>query len=210
MKTLSFFSLSSLQNFANENPVERMDRTEQARFHIKPTALEVAGFSEVITAYDVEECDGKYYVQGAYNVLRIIPTGEVLRYREERGKYRFWLFDYFLGRDKGFTFDMAQPNLVGKATEKKLTAWLDYLHMERTARTDYSNRVRCANKSFTDKVLAKFPTARVGREYDGWVSYIGFDWERFRVVYSACYNGTFCREFSVNPLALPTDEQILG
>lgn len=212
--TLSFFSLDALKAFATENEVRCMYRAElidAAKKSKMVAALEVAGFSEIVPAYEVDVCDGCYYLEGCSWVLRIIPTGEIFRVFEKlRGKFRLYMYERCYVRSRGFEFKQQEPNLIGKATEKKLTAWIDYLHMERTALVNYANSAMAANRSFADRFRAKFPDAVFRTCGDGWTDSFSFYWERFYIKYTANDRGTFSRQFEVCHSALPTDEEILG
>lgn len=212
--TLSFFSLDALKAFASETEVNCMYRANLCNTALdgaRAKVLEVAGFSEIVPCYEVSECDGRYYLEGCNWVLRIIPTGEIFRvFEKSRGKFRLYMYEHYHGRDRGFEFKQVEPNLIGKATEKKLTAWIDFLHMERTARVDYANGAMARNRSFADKFRAKFPDAVFHTCADGWTDSFSFYWERFYIKYTARDNGTFCRTFDICYNALPTDEQILG
>lgn len=211
--TLSFFSLDTLQAFAAENNVNCMYRTNHLydAEKVKRSVLEVAGFSEIIPCYEVDLCDDCYYLESCTWVLRIVPSGEIFRiFEKSHGKFRLYMYERICCRDRGFTFDMAEPNLIGKATEKKLSAWIDYLHAERTARLDYANGAMARNRAFAARVLAKFPDARTAVCGDGWTESMSFDWERFSVKYTANENGAFYRNFQINYLALPADEEMLA
>ena len=152
------------------------------------------------------------YIESAYWVLRIIPTGEIFRpWEKTRGMFCLFMHQPLrTNRDRDFRFDMEKPNLIGKATKKKLSAWIDYLHMERTARLDYVNGALCRNRCFVERFRAKFPEGTFRTDPDGWTSEFVFNWERFRVKYTAHENGKFSRHFDLRYDALPTDCEILG
>lgn len=219
MKTnLYFFSLESIQSFASENKIHNPhyialpDSYDRQRY----SALEVAGFSEVIPCYEVYKSDDSrlldtYVVESRTWVLRIIPTGEILRiWEKSRGKFRFFLFDRFpTSRDRGFSFtEVEEPNLIGKATDKKISAWVDYLHLERTALVNCVNSRVALNKAFTERVRAKFPDAVVRVDWDGWTTSIRFEWDKFRFEYTAMENGRFSRRVDVIYSAIPSDEEL--
>jgi len=219
MKTnLYFFGLESIKRFAEENEIynphyiRALDLGETARASV----LNVPEFSEIVPCYEVrllDDSDSVYYVEAKYIVLRIIPTGEVFRIREvSRGKFRLYLFERpnIHWRDRYFRFDMQEPNLIGKATEKKISAWIDFLHLERTALVNYVNANMCRNVTFAERVRAKYPDAKFVTAPDGWTGEICFDWERFRVKYTAHENGEFSRQLDIRHLALPSNEEILG
>lgn len=221
MEKLHFFSLESLQQFASENkifnthfvaPLCEYDRQ-------KYSVLEVEDFSELAPFYEVRPMDDEryadtYYVESHYWVLRIIPTGEVFRIIEPaRGKFSLCMFDRTrLGRDTYFRFDeVERPNYIGKATQKKLSAWIDYLHLEHTARCNYVNSALCRNIAFVDRFKAKtFDFARYYTGADGWTSEFIIEWDRFTIKYTAHENGYFSRQVSLKYLCTPTDEEILA
>lgn len=216
----TFFSLESLQAFAqdhkffNDHYIRPCDEREYQRY----SALEVPGFSEVIPFYDVRLMDdqeryaGVYYVEHSYWVLRIIHTGEVFRiWEKSRGKFRLFMHESVMScRDRDFCFDMQEPNLIGKATEKKLSAWVDYLHMERTALMNYLNGALCRNRTFVAKFREKFPAGTFRTDSEGWTSEFIIEWDRFRVKYSASESGKFSRHFDLRYDCLPTDDEIIG
>lgn len=219
MKTnLYFFSLESVQRFAEENEIynphylRALDLGETSRASV----LNVPNFSEVVPCYEVrllDDSDSVYYVESRRIVLRIIPTREIFHIREvSRGKFRLYMFERpnIHWRSQYFRFDMQEPNLIGKATEKKISAWIDFLHLERTALMNYVNANMCRNVTFAERVRAKYPNAKFVTASDGWTSEISFDWERFRVKYTACENGEFTRQMDIRFLALPSNEEILG
>ena len=220
MKTnLYFFSLESLQQFAKENEIYNQHHIRLPFIYSRGgdlSVLNVAGFSEVVPCYEVRLMDdnsGRYYIESDYYVLRIIPTGEIFRMREvSRGRFRLYMFERpsYIWRDRDFRYDGKEPNCIGKATEKKLTAWIDYLHLERTALTNYVNGNMCRNKTFADKVRAKFPTARFETAPDGWTSEILFEWSHFYVKFTARENGTFVRDMQIKYGALPSVEDMLA
>lgn len=217
-KITRFFSLESLQQFASEHTIRNqhiirpLDKYEYERRAV----LNVAGFSEVIPMYEIiptELGKDEYVLEHMMWILRIIPTGELFRISEiSRGKFRLFMFEYapIHWRDRDFHFDMQEPNLIGKATEKKISAWIDFLHLERTARANYVNANMCRNRAFAERVRAKYPSARFDTAPDGWTSEIRFDWDRFHVHYTAGENGNFYRHIDLRPSGIPTDEEILN
>ena len=220
MKTnLYFFSLESLQQFAAENVIynERFIRLP----HIcgkggNHSVLEVTDFSEVVPCYEVRKMDdgsNRWYIDADYYVLRIIPTGELFRFSEvSRGKFRLHMFERpaISWRDRDFHFGKKEPNLISKATEKKLSDWIDYLHLERTALMDYVNGNMCRNKTFTERVREKFPFAHFETAGDGWTSEIRFEWSHFYITFTACKNGTFVRNMQIKYGSLPSVEDMLA
>ena len=218
MNTLYFFSLDAVKAFAEENTLRNeftlrpMDNYE----HHKRLVLEVADFSEVLPCYEVEPSvdeQGIYYLSARYFVLRIIPTGELFRMTEYKpNKWRLHLFEYAPAlRDNGFTFEMEMPNYIGKATEKKLTAWIDWLHLERTARVNWSNSVKARNSAFAERVRKAHPNARFyTSKQDGWCGEIHLDWDRFHVHYESLDDGSFHKRVDLRYQCIPTDDEILG
>lgn len=208
-----------MQEFARENKIlnEHFIRPCDARERERLTALEVAGFSEAVPFYEVRPMDDdRYpdtmYIEREHWVLRIIPTGEIFRpWEKTRGKFRLFMHEPLrtnIGRD--FLFTMEEPNLIGKATEKKLSAWIDYLHMERTACLEYVNCSLCRNRCFVERFRERFPEGTFRTDSEGWTSEFSFNWDRFRVRYTAHDNGKFSRHLDLRLDALPTDDEILG
>lgn len=220
MKTsLQFFSLEALQEFARDNKIfnDHYIRPCDEREHGRLSVLEVAGYSEIVPYYEVrpmndERYSDTWYIERSYWVLRIITTGEIFRpWEKTRGKFRLFMHEPLrTNRDSGFRFELEEPNYIGKATDKKLSAWIDYLHQERAARVNYVDEALRSNRCFADKFRAKFPNGTFRTDSEGWTSEFMFDWERFRVRYTAHEDGNFSRHFDLRYNALPTDGEILG
>lgn len=216
--TLYFFSLESLQQFASENVIKNSHLIKLPTSYIRVSldVLSVVGFSEVVPCYEVRLSDdnsGAYWIDSSYFVLHIITSNEFLRFHEvSRGKFRFYLFERpsYLWRDTNFRFDMPEPNLIGKATEKKLQSWIDFLHMERTALINYVNGNMYRNKNFTERVRAKFPEAIFDTAPDGWTSLIRFEWLNFYVTLTAHENGSFSRDLYIRYSAVPDISAMLS
>ena len=114
------------------------------------------------------------------------------------------------GRLSGFEFDGARPDFIGKGSERKVTAWFDYLNAEDKAKKEFIETAKKKNKEFADKMLAKFPKAEVWRsELDGWFGKIQFSAGYVLFTYEAADDGRFYRSTRVDILNLPTTEELL-
>ena len=218
-----FTSIEDVRAFASEvkfnNPDSiRMPWMDKSKY----VGLEVEGFSRIVPCFEVrqnwnhfqEKYLDEYYYDNSYWVLEIIPTGELFTFYEKMcNSKRFGLsmhkrFD--CDRCKYFSFDREIPNYVGKATEKKLQEWINYLHEKREAMTRYVDNAMALNRSKVEAFKAKYPDGYFNTLSDGWTSEFRIEFERLRIKYTAHENGQFSRNAEVIFNRMPTEEELLA
>ncbi len=218
-----FTSIEDVRAFASEvkfnNPDSiRMPWMDKSKY----VGLEVEGFSRIVPCFVVrqvwdhfrQEYLDEYYYDNSYWVLEIIPTGELFTFYEKvRNSKRFCLSMHNLldsNRCKYFSFDREIPNYVGKATEKKLQEWIDFLHEERAAKQLYLDTAMKKNRGIVDAFKAKYPEGYFKTEDDGWTDIFIIRFERFRIKFTAFENGDFSRNIDVPHECYPTTEELLS
>ena len=218
-----FTSIEDVRAFASEvkfnNPDSiRMPWMDKSKY----VGLEVEGFSRIVPCFEVrqnwdhfqEKYLDEYYYDNSYWVLEIIPTGELFTFYEKmRNSKRFGLSmheRFYSDRCKYFSFDKEIPNYVGKATEKKLQEWIDYLHEKREAMTRYVENATALNRSKVEAFKAKYPDGYFNTLSDGWTSDFLIEFERLRIKYTAHENGQFSRNAEVIFNRMPTEEELLS
>lgn len=218
-----FTSMEDVQAFAQSvkfnNPGSiRMPWMDKSKY----VGLEVEGFSRIVPCFEVrqtydhfqEKYLDEYYYDASYWLLEIIPTGELFTFYEKvRNSKRFGLsmhkrFD--CDRCKYFSFEREIPNYVGKATEKKLQEWIDYLHEKREAMMRYVDNAMALNRSKVEAFKAKYPDGYFNTLSDGWTSEFRIEFERLRIKYTAHENGQFSRNAEVIFNRMPTEEELLS
>ena len=107
-------------------------------------------------------------------------------------------------------FEREIPNYVGKATEKKLQEWIDYLHEKREAMTRYVENAMALNRSKVEAFKQKYPDGWFNTGDDGWTSEFRIEFERLRIKYTAHENGQFSRNAEVIYNRMPTEEELLA
>ncbi|MBR3467418.1 MAG: hypothetical protein IKH15_09390 [Bacteroidales bacterium] len=189
------------------------------------SVLEVPGFAEIdelfeFSFYDMsterswgrDEPDYWALGDGSEYVLRIIPTGEILRFwcPDNSGKrFALELRDRQMGPCRDFKFDEERPQYIGKATEKKIQAWIDYQHRKREAEANYMAEARVKNAQLRAAILKRFPYATL-RENDGWLVEAWFSEGVLDYVITATESGGFSRTYSVNFGRVPSYKDQLG
>ena len=218
-----FTSIEDVRAFASEvkfnNPDSiRMPWMDKSKY----VGLEVEGFSRIVPCFEVrqnwdhfqEKYLDEYYYDNSYWVLEIIPTGELFTFYEKmRNSKRFGLSmheRFYSDRCKYFSFDKEIPTYVGKATEKKLQEWIDYLHEKREAMTRYVENATALNRSKVEAFKAKYPDGYFNTLSDGWTSDFLIEFERLRIKYTAHENGQFSRNAEVIFNRMPTEEELLS
>lgn len=218
-----FTSMEDVQAFAQS---VKFNNPDSIRMPWMPKSdfagLEVEGFSRIVPCFVVSQnYDNfqkkyldEYYHSASCWVLEIIPTGELFTFYEKvRNSKRFGLnlFERFnSNRCRYFSFDREIPNYVGKATEKKLQEWIDYLHEKREAMTRYVENAMALNRSKVDAFKAKYPDGWFDTNADGWTSEFRIDFERLRIKYTAHEDGQFSRNAEVIYNRMPTEEELLA
>ena len=204
-------------NFTNLSSV-RMPWMPKSDF----AGLEVEGFSRIVPCFVVrqnydhfqQKFLDEYYYDASYWVLEIIPTGELFTFYEGvRRSKRFKLCMHNrLHSDKCgyFRFEREQPNAIGKATEKKLKEWIDFLHEERDAKTRYLNEAMQENVKVVNAFKAKYPTGDFRTDKDGWTSEFTIRFERLRIKFTAHDDGGFSRSIDVPYDCYPTTAELLS
>ena len=160
------------------------------------------------------EPDTYWCFEGFEPAVRLLKTGQVATpYRENRNK-GFGLFmlhgERTDGRLSGFEFDGARPDFIGKGSERKVTAWFDYLNAEDNAKKEFVETAYKRNREFLEKVQAKFPKAKVWvNESDGWCRQIQFSAGYVLFIFEAADDGRFYKQTRVDALTLPSTEELL-
>lgn len=218
-----FTSIEDVRAFASgvkfNNPDSiRMPWMDKSKY----VGLEVDGFSRIVPCFVVrqnwdhfrKEYLDEYYYDNSYWILEIIPTGELFTFYEKmRNSKRFGLSmheRFPFDRCKYFFFDREIPNYVGKATEKKLQEWIDYLHEKREAMTRYVENAMALNRSKVEAFKQKYPDGWFNTGDDGWTSEFRIEFERLRIKYTAHENGQFSRNAEVIYNRMPTEEELLA
>lgn len=218
-----FTSIEDVQKFAQEmnftNPDSiRLPWTPKDKYN----GLEVEGFSRIVPCFKVcqswdhfkDEYMDEYYFDQSFWVLEIIPTGELFHiYERARNSKRYALsmFERLMSnRCSYFVFGKDSPNAVGKATQRKLQDWIDYLHEYRAAQELYLSSALERNRSKVDAFKAKYPDGSFETLADGWTTKFSINFERLRIKYTAHEDGGFSRSFEVRYGCMPTDEEILA
>lgn len=216
-----FTSMEDVQAFAQSVKFNNPDRIRMPWMDkSKYVGLEVEGFSRIVPCFVVRQTYDhfqkayldEYYYDESYWLLEIIPTGELFTFYEKvRNSKRFGLnmherFDS--DRYQYFTFEREIPNYVGKATEKKLQEWIDYLHEKREAKTRYVENAMALNRSKVEAFKAKYPDGWFNTGDDGWTSEFRIEFERLRIKYTAHEDGQFSRNAEV--IRIPTEEELLA
>lgn len=189
------------------------------------SVLEVPGFAEIVEQFEFRHYDmsterswGRdepdYWAleDGSEYVLRIIPTGEILRFwcPDNSGKrFALELRDRQMGPCRDFKFTEEQPQYIGKATEKKIQAWIDYQHRKREAETNYMAEARVRNAQLRATILKRFPNARLS-EHGGWLVECWYSEGVLDYHVTACEDGGFTRDYKVNYNMVPSVKDQLG
>jgi hypothetical protein len=197
--------------------VASADRIQEVKESQELSMFNIDGYSRVIPVWEfrkhISTPENKEYwsFEFAHNVVEIIDTGELFTPRVDKGKYRLFPLNppYYL-RDRGFEYDEPMPNLIGKATQKKVEAWVEYHHLRETARRDYANMALCDNLTFAHKFKVKYPDAEMRIDKaDGWVESFRFRIGGLSYHYEAMNNGRFSRRVEIIYSMLPTNDELL-
>ena len=218
-----FTSMEDVQAFAqsvkfnNPNSI-RLPWMSKSDF----AGLEVEGFSRIVPCFVVRQSYDhfqkayldEYYYDASYWLLEIIPTGELFSFYERvRRSKRFALQMHdrpSSDRCRYFTFSKEAPNAIGKATEKKLQEWIDFLHEERAAKQSYIDTAMKKNRETVEAFKVKYPEGYFRTGDDGWTSEFTIRFERLRIKFIACEDGGFTRNVDVPYDCYPTTEELLS
>lgn len=188
----------------------------------KYIGLEVEGFSRIVPCFVVRQTYDhfqkkyldEYYYDASYWVLEIISTGELFTFCEKvRNSKRFGLSMHDRlnsNRCRYFTPSKEAPYAIGKATEKKLQEWIDYLHECRAEKELYLSGAMEMNRRTVDAFKEKYPEGVFRTEADGWTSEFTIRFERLRIKFTAHENGDFSRNIDVPYECYPTTEELLA
>lgn len=215
------FDLESATEFAKANntfnspEIRGWDKDSEKKLQM----FNIEGYSRVVRAFCFVEfydakTNKKYWSYEGYSfVIQIIETGQCLVARDIRnnsGKYFFFLLNpQYHERDRGFKFDEQEPNYIGKANQKKLQQWVDYLNRKDIARLEYANTALQANIDFASKFKAKYPTGKYNTQADGWTSEFRIEVGAFYFKYIAYDDGRFGRDVDFIYSKLPSNEDLL-
>ena len=218
-----FTSMEDVQAFAQTVKFNNIDRVRMPWTPKSDYAgLEVEGFSRIVPCFAVRQVYDsfqrkyldEYYYDNSYWVLEIISTGELFTFHERvRRSKRFALHMHdrlSSDRCRYFTFSKEAPNAIGKATEKKLQEWIDFLHEERAAKQSYIDTAMKKNRETVDAFKAKYPEGYFRTGDDGWTDEFVIRFERLRIKFVACEEGGFTRNIDVPYDCYPTTEELLS
>ena len=218
-----FTSMEDVQAFAQSVKFNNLDSIRLPWMSKSDFAgLEVEGCSRIVPCFVVHQTYDhfqkkfldEYYYDNAYWVLEIIPTGELFSFYERvRRSKRFALQmhdSFYSDRCRYFTFSKEAPNAIGKATEKKLQEWIDFLHEERAAKQLYIDTAMKKNRDTVDAFKAKYPEGYFRTGNDGWTNEFTIRFERLRIRFIACEEGGFTRNIDVPYDCYPTTEELLS
>lgn len=218
-----FTSMEDVQAFAqsvkfnNPNSI-RMPWMPKSDF----AGLEVEGFSRIVPCFVVRQTYDhfqkayldEYYYDASYWVLEIISTGELFTFHERvRRSKRFALSMHDRlnsDRCRYFTPSKEAPYAIGKATEKKLQEWIDYLHECRAEKELYISGAMEMNRRTVEAFKEKYPEGVFRTLADGWTSEFTIRFERLRIKFTAHENGDFSRNIDVPYECYPTTEELLS
>lgn len=123
------------------NPVSSLDEIIAVLKPSRPSGLELEGVSElIVTVWFHAVSGGRLDVEGvSYWVLF---NNQLLMPRSLKPKQPYWFSlvgetPYMHDRNKYFKYDKPSPNNVGKATQKKLQDWADFLSGKEAAMQAY-------------------------------------------------------------------------
>lgn len=96
---------------------------------------------EVVELYSVSFYDGQYYPEHA--TVHIIYEGYIMRPYCRYNEKSFMFFNTYDRADNltDYQNKNKRPQKIGKATPKKLQAWVDYLKNEKTERDAYKKSI---------------------------------------------------------------------
>lgn len=207
-----------------ERALDRIENGWKCHRREQLEPLVVPGFSEIVERFEFRHADNSeerargrnesdyWYVEGSSYAVRIIPTGEILRYwcpENSAKRFALELEDRQIGPCQDFKFQDEQPPYIGKATEKKIQAWIDYQHRKREAETNYMAEARVKNAQLRAAVLKRFPNAKL-REHDGWLSECWYSEGVLNYHVTACEDGGFTRSYTVDYNKVPSAKNQLG
>ena len=216
-----FFDLESATEFAKANNTYNLPQIcgWEENGKEKLQMFNIEGYSHVVRAfcfaefYDASTNKPYWSYEGYSFVIQIIETGQCLVARDIRnssGKYHLFLLNpQYHERDGGFKFDEQEPNHIGKANQKKLQQWVDYLNRKEIARLEFANTALQANIDFASKFKAKYPMGRYNTKADGWTSEFTIEVDVFRFKYTAYDDGRFGRDVDFIYSKLPSNEDLL-
>lgn len=106
-----------------------------------PKDLEVKDVVSLVRVLWIERATPDYLIVSSASYW-ILYNGQLLKpsHNKSREPYRFYLVGetpYSHGKNQYFKYNEPEPNRVGKATEKKIKAWADYLNAKEAAMQAY-------------------------------------------------------------------------
>lgn len=127
----------------------------------------------IMNLYDSSESDeynGKIYIEHITFYIHCNINNEIFILKPNKTKWNKQTYNFSLPKElnntilKEFKYDVAQPNSVGKATDKKLHEWYMYLYQREEAKANYikqfNNDKYAKIKAFHDRIkpISKFIT----------------------------------------------------
>jgi hypothetical protein len=182
-------------------------------------AFEVEECTELVDVYHFSQYrnagDPTQYWQfdGREWAVRLIGTNMIARpYKSSYSSKTYGLSLMYEDQQKGsfkdFIFDAVNPNFVSKGSRVKMLAWFNYLKMENDAKIDYVKTAYSRNYEFKEKVLSKYPDARMTVLGDGWMSECEFSVGYVLVRFEAGDDGRFYRSTKVDIVRFPSTEEL--
>lgn len=161
----SFASYSELQKFFNENK-EMFYKKELPSYErfcpwCDPTPLVLDGVTELVEVFDVRqqndykgEFEYFYWSDFVRQYIKDLKTGKLYRFTHTKKMYQLLNPSDSKASGRNFKFEEKEPNRIGKATEKKLRAWFDYLEREKTAYDEFCKKNESEREKFISEISA--------------------------------------------------------
>lgn len=199
-----------------ERNIERIERSLSYRIGDKKKLESVFNTEgvEVVEVYEFsfdwdnwkKEPTYEFFDQ-AYFAVHLLELDEFAHVYEisNSGRFGLYLFreNQTLGRLNGFEFEEPTPRYIGKGTKKKVREWFEYLHREDEAKRRYIQSANEKNRYYKEKILSKFPDARMNVLEDGWMVECEFTVGYVIVRVTVGHNGNIYSEKRVDILSFP-------
>lgn len=147
MRTMNLFA-SELQNYG----LTTDDFNPACNPEIEKVSSVFGKLCEVVELYSISFYDGKYYPEHA--TVHVIYDGYIMRPYCRYNEKSFVFFNTYERADNLTDYKNTnhRPQRIGKATPKKLQAWVDYLKNEKAERDSYKDSIDEKIESFLETV----------------------------------------------------------
>ncbi len=227
----TFFSYDDAMRFATENNCKNINSIKRPEnisvscsYYLSSPEIKaffIEGFTEVVPCYfftqqdswnrEKNEHDKDWYIDAHSLLIKNIITGDLFHiYQTRHNSKKFGLSLFYPCAKQHLNYfktELEQPNFIGKPSRKKLQDWFTYLIDIDREKLDYINRAKCAIHSFTEKILAKFPDAKVSKDKQGNTTNIVVIVGAIRYQWEPTEKGQFYRTATI--WKAPTDEELL-